>query len=106
MKLEQVELEENVTTVITRVKVWGQINGIPAGIHGFHIHEYGDLTDTINGENTLSHLDIYNNNTHGCSKSPSHHTGDIDNIVSKQVGPNLVATYSKTFDYLQLIGEE
>ena len=27
------------------VKIYGMVHGLPPGPHGFHIHEYGDLTD-------------------------------------------------------------
>ena len=55
------------------------IYGLSDGEHGFHIHEYGDLTDGC--ESACSHFNPYNT-THGGLDSEVRHEGDLGNITS------------------------
>jgi superoxide dismutase, Cu-Zn family len=63
-----------------RVKVKYEIKGLIDGKHGFHIHEYGDLSDGC--MSACSHFNPFNKN-HGGLKSKERHSGDLGNIVSK-----------------------
>ena len=63
-----------------RVKVKYEIKGLADGKHGFHIHEYGDLSDGC--MSACSHFNPFNKN-HGGLKSKERHSGDLGNIVSK-----------------------
>ena len=56
------------------------ISGISPGKHGFHIHEYGDLSEGCGS--LCSH---YNptNSVHGSRNSEERHLGDLGNITSK-----------------------
>ena len=56
------------------------IKGLTDGEHGFHIHEYGDLTDGC--ESACSHFNPYGVE-HGGLDSRVRHLGDLGNIPSK-----------------------
>ncbi len=56
------------------------ITGMSDGEHGFHVHNYGDLTDGC--ESACSHFNPYNE-THGGLDSSTRHLGDLGNIVSE-----------------------
>ena len=62
------------------VKVKYDVKGLTDGKHGFHIHEYGDLSDGC--MSACSHFNPFNKN-HGGLKSKERHSGDLGNIVSK-----------------------
>ena len=63
-----------------KVKVEFEITGLEDGKHGFHIHEYGDLTDECNS--ACSHFNP-NNTNHGGRNSKERHVGDLGNVISK-----------------------
>ena len=56
------------------------ITGLSDGEHGFHIHEYGDLTDGC--QSACAHFNPFNK-THGGLDSEERHEGDLGNIISK-----------------------
>ncbi len=56
-----------------------EILGLTDGLHGFHIHEYGDLTDGCNS--ACSHFNPFNKN-HGGLDTNDRHAGDLGNIKS------------------------
>ena len=62
------------------LKIEYDIQGLSNGYHGFHVHNYGDLTD--NCKNACSHFNPYNKN-HGSNNSNERHLGDFGNIFSK-----------------------
>ena len=68
-----------------RVKISGIISGLSPGKHGFHIHEFGDLSDSCTAAG--GH---YNPNraVHGSPKDPKsrRHVGDLGNIVVSKDG--------------------
>ena len=58
--------------------IFGEITGLePNKLHGFHIHETGDLTD--NCESACAHYNPFNTN-HGGRKSKERHVGDLGNL--------------------------
>ena len=63
-----------------RVKVTYHITGLSDGLHGFHVHEYGDLTDGCGS--SCAHFNP-TNKLHGGRKSKIRHVGDLGNILSK-----------------------
>ena len=59
------------------------ISGISPGKHGFHIHEYGDLSEGCGS--LCSHYNPHNK-THGDIKSKNRHVGDLGNIKPNKYG--------------------
>lgn len=71
------------------------ITGLSDGEHGFHIHEYGDISDNCNSG--CSHFNPFNE-THGGPNSTHRHAGDLGNILSK----NNIASGTITDNILSL----
>lgn len=65
-----------------RMKISYDVQGLTDGEHGFHIHQYGDLTNGC--VSAGPHFNPYHN-VHGGLDSPStkRHLGDLGNIKSK-----------------------
>ena len=85
-----------VPTNKNHMKIDYEIKGLKDGKHGFHIHEYGDLTDGCTS--ACAHYNPYGKE-HGCAFSKERHLGDLGNIESKKklakgslVVPNLSLT--------------
>ena len=62
------------------LKIDYEIRGLYNGLHGFHIHEYGDLTDGCTS--ACAHFNP-DDETHGGLDSETRHMGDLGNISSK-----------------------
>jgi Cu-Zn family superoxide dismutase len=56
------------------------IRGLKDGLHGFHIHRYGDMTEGCTSG--CEHFDV-NHSQHGGPHSSIRHSGDLGNILSK-----------------------
>jgi len=59
------------------VEIQYAIRGLDEGLHGFHIHEYGDLTDGC--QSACAHFNP-DNQVHGSLTSEERHFGDLGNI--------------------------
>ncbi len=70
------------------------INGLPAGMHGFHIHEFGDLSG---GCATAGAHYNPNGVNHGGPTAATRHVGDLGNINVTAVSG---ATLYKNTDHL------
>jgi Cu-Zn family superoxide dismutase len=72
------------------VRVQVDLTGVPAGVHGFHIHEKGDCGD--NGNAAGGH---YNPLTtpHGAPDADPHHAGDFGNVTADASG-NVRTTFT------------
>jgi len=100
------EGNENVSGTVTftdregGVFIEARITGLAPGAHGFHIHQFGDLT-TTDGKAAGGH---YNPEDHDHSGPSSNrrHVGDLGNIVADANG---VAEYSRYDEDLSLIGK-
>ncbi|CEJ94897.1 hypothetical protein VHEMI10404 [[Torrubiella] hemipterigena] len=81
------------------VKVFGDIDGLSAGKHGFHVHQYGDLSGGC-----LSAGPHFNpfNKTHGAPDDETRHVGDLGNIIANDKGR---ATLDIKDELIQLTGD-
>lgn len=73
------------------VRVQGEFEGLSTGMHGFHIHQYGDCS-ADDGTSAGGH---YNptNNEHGAPDDENRHMGDMGNL-------EVNADSSATIDYV------
>jgi Cu-Zn family superoxide dismutase len=75
-----VTFEEEGTYIIMDIQLKGLSKN---GLHGFHIHEAGDLTDKC--ESMCAHFNPYNK-PHGGPGSKDRHVGDLGNLKSDKNG--------------------
>lgn len=81
----------------TATLVKGRITGLSEGEHGFHIHEFGDLSKGC--ESAGGHYNP-DNVEHGDLKSG--HVGDLGNITANSNG---IAEFTIKAERIDLIGE-
>lgn len=65
------------------VDVEVNLTGVPAGVHGFHIHEKGDCGD--NGNAAGGHFNPAAT-SHGAPDVQPHHAGDWGNVTANEAG--------------------
>ena len=75
-----VRFEEQGRYTIIDIKLKGLSKN---GLHGFHIHEAGDLTDKC--ESMCAHFNPYNK-PHGGPESKDRHVGDLGNLKTDKNG--------------------
>jgi len=82
------------------IHITGEVHGLTPGDHGFHVHEFGDLTDAKTGKSTGGH---YNptHQPHGRPSDVKRHVGDLGNITADKDG---VARIDMTDHVIQLHG--
>ena len=74
------------TKVEKGTRVVAELTGVPAGKHGFHVHEFGDASSP-DGKAAGSHFDPKMAKKHGDpSKDDVRHLGDLGNIEAKDDG--------------------
>ncbi|KAB2080800.1 hypothetical protein ES319_A05G090800v1 [Gossypium barbadense] len=66
-----------------RTTVNVRVTGLTPGLHGFHLHEYGDTTNGC--MSTGAHFNP-NRMTHGAPEDKVRHAGDLGNIVANADG--------------------
>ena len=65
------------------VEVVVDLTGVPAGVHGFHVHEKGDCGN--NAQNAGGHFNPASM-VHGAPDAVSHHAGDFGNVTADDKG--------------------
>jgi Cu-Zn family superoxide dismutase len=66
------------------IEITGEIKGLSPGKHGFHVHEFGDMTDA-KGLSTGGHFNP-DNKMHGSPKAEDRHVGDLGNVTANKDG--------------------
>jgi len=67
------------------VQIKGEISGLEPGKHGFHVHEFGDISDA-KGMSTGGHYDPEHVKKHGKPEDKTRHVGDLGNITADDSG--------------------
>jgi Cu-Zn family superoxide dismutase len=83
------------------VRVEAELSGLTPGKHGFHIHEFGDLS-APDGASLGGHFNP-KNKQHGAPDAKEHHCGDFGNVEADASGNAKVSFLSKD---LELSGSE
>lgn len=65
------------------VAVEVSLTGVPAGVHGFHVHDKGDCGD--NGNAAGGHFNPMGT-PHAGPATPAHHAGDFGNVTAGENG--------------------
>jgi Cu-Zn family superoxide dismutase len=81
------------------IKITANVKGLKPGKHGFHIHEFGDVT-ALDGGSAGGHFNP-SGGPHGGPKSPMRHDGDLGNIEANAQG---VAKLEMTDHMIKLNG--
>ena len=84
-----VKFSEDLTNNMIKIDL--NISGLlPNSLHGFHVHEAGDLTDKCTS--MCAHFNPYGN-THGCPGMSKRHVGDLGNIKTNNKGEAIYTFY-------------
>ncbi len=83
-----------------RIHVTGKITGLDPGKHGFHVHQFGDLTNRETGKSAGGHFNP-TDQPHGRRDADERHVGDLGNITANEDG---VAEVDITDDVIRLNG--
>lgn len=89
-ELKLVQGEENT------IEITGTIKGLTKGLHGFHVHEKGDLKDGCTS--TGPHFNPDHTN-HGAPDSAVRHAGDLGNIEANEQGEATVNIKDKIISF-------
>ncbi len=82
------------------LRITGDVRGLEPGEHGFHIHQFGDLTATEDGTSAGGHF-APEGHDHGAPDADQRHVGDLGNIEADGSGN---AAVDKVDDVVALTG--
>ncbi|MCA9133707.1 MAG: superoxide dismutase family protein [Planctomycetales bacterium] len=82
------------------IHVSGEVRGLSEGKHGFHVHEFGDLSDMREGKSAGGHFNP-GDLPHGHREDEQRHVGDLGNI---EAGADGVAKFEFTDRKITLAG--
>lgn len=86
---------------VGEVKVTAHVEGLTAGEHGFHIHQWGDCS-APDGTSAGGHYDP-RGVPHALPEESPRHVGDMGNLEANDEG---MAHLEETFDTMTLVGPE
>src|SRR5688572_26072093 len=66
------------------VEISGEVSGLTPGMHGFHVHEFGDIS-ALDGGSAGGHFNP-TEMPHGGPDAPKRHVGDLGNIKADASG--------------------
>ncbi len=75
-----------------KVLVVGQITGLSEGLHGFHVHQIGDIGDGCKAAG--GHFNPFEA-THGAPEDETRHVGDLGNIIANADGVADISRYDE-----------
>lgn len=73
------------------IRIVGTVEGLTAGQHGFHVHEYGDCS-APDGSSAGGHFNP-DGKDHGAPTDMDRHVGDLGNVLADESG---IGTYDRT----------
>lgn len=82
------------------IEVSGTVRQLTPGLHGFHVHEFGNLSDLETGESAGGHFNP-TGDEHGPRDSEQRHAGDFGNVQADSEG---TATFSFVDTKISLSG--
>ena len=81
-----------------KIHITGRLEGLePNSVHGFHIHQYGDLT-ARDGTSAGGHFSP-EGHPHAGPEAGKHHAGDLGNVTADKNG---VVVIDQTVDFITL----
>jgi superoxide dismutase, Cu-Zn family len=81
-----------------RIRITGKIFKLAPGKHGFHIHQFGDLSDAAKGESAGGHWNP-ESQPHGAPDTKERHVGDLGNIEANAEGTATIDTYDRMLKF-------